>query len=163
MAKFKFLVFDWNGTLYDADVIHVSRLDRLYPGTEEVLASLKQAGYLMAIATAASQRSLLRQLVALNIDHYFIAWATGDVMPGKPHPEAMEYLLNIAQVAPSETLMIGDTENDMLFAKASGTQALAVTYGLSSKEQLLKHQPLGYIDNIQDLPKWLQNPGSESM
>jgi phosphoglycolate phosphatase len=51
--------------------------------------------------------------------------------------------------------MIGDTEYDMEMARNARTHALAVSYGVHHPERLLRHQPLGCLERIGDLPAWL--------
>lgn len=41
-------------------------------------------------------------------------------------------------------------------AKNAKVDALAVTYGMHSLEELLAHNPNGYIDTIFELPNWLK-------
>jgi phosphoglycolate phosphatase len=59
-------------------------------------------------------------------------------------------------VAPEQTLMIGDTEYDLLMAKYAGTHALAVGYGVHERDRLLSCGPLGCLDSINDLVGWLR-------
>lgn len=56
---------------------------------------------------------------------------------------------------PARTLMIGDTEYDMLMAANARAHGLAVSYGVHALERLLKHASAGHIDDIAELPAWL--------
>jgi phosphoglycolate phosphatase len=94
--------------------------------------------------------------VNFGIDSYFSAWSCGDESFGKPHPEVMHSLLEACGVAPHETLMIGDTEADMLLAKNANTDALAVSYGLQPVSVLLQCGAEGAIYNISELPAYLR-------
>jgi phosphoglycolate phosphatase len=60
-------------------------------------------------------------------------------------------------VAPNQTLMIGDTEYDLLMAKRAGAHALAVGYGVHERDRLLRCGPLGCLDTIKDLVGWLKD------
>jgi phosphoglycolate phosphatase len=54
-----------------------------------------------------------------------------------------------------ETLMIGDTDYDMQMAINAGAHRLAVSYGSHTHERLKKTEPLGFLDDIRELPAWL--------
>jgi phosphoglycolate phosphatase len=52
--------------------------------------------------------------------------------------------------------MIGDTSHDLEMARAAGVDALAVTYGAHAEEGLRACEPLGCMENVQALEKWLK-------
>jgi phosphoglycolate phosphatase len=159
MAKrpFQLLIFDWNGTLYD--VAHADSLTngKLFPGTHEALNDLHAQGYLLAIATAASKRSLLAAIESNGLNTPFIAMSTGDQGFGKPHPQVIQSILASTGLLPKDALMIGDTLSDMQCANNAGVAALAVGYGLDDKAKLMRLQPLGCINEISELPNWLHH------
>lgn len=64
-------------------------------------------------------------------------------------------LMSELDSAPERTLMVGDTEYDMLMARNAGTRALAVSYGVHTLERLLQHRPLGHIHDITEFEPWL--------
>ncbi|MCP4125931.1 MAG: HAD hydrolase-like protein, partial [Gammaproteobacteria bacterium] len=55
-----------------------------------------------------------------------------------------------------ETLMIGDTEYDMQMARSANAHRLGVSYGSHTRERLMQSEPLGCLDDIRELPKWLE-------
>jgi phosphoglycolate phosphatase len=54
-------------------------------------------------------------------------------------------------VSPARTLIIGDSENDILAGKASGVVTCAVTYGFRSAQKLSALNPDFMIDEPQAL------------
>ena len=54
-----------------------------------------------------------------------------------------------------QSLMIGDTEYDMEMAQNCGMDGLGVSYGAHSKERLQKYGILDCLDEILQLPNWL--------
>jgi phosphoglycolate phosphatase len=55
--------------------------------------------------------------------------------------------------------MIGDSEYDLQLANNAKVDGLAVSYGVHGLIRLLKQEPTGFIDNIEQLPDWLNNHG----
>ena len=54
-----------------------------------------------------------------------------------------------------ETVIVGDTENDILAGKAAGIKTVGVTYGWIGKD-IKKANPDFVIDNIEELLKVLK-------
>ena len=55
-----------------------------------------------------------------------------------------------------DALMIGDTEYDMQMASNASMASLAVSYGVHATERLLKHKPIGCLDDIRELHGFLK-------
>jgi phosphoglycolate phosphatase len=88
---------------------------------------------------------------------YFDYTRCADETRSKPHPQMLEEIMDRLGVEPHETLMIGDTEYDMLMANNAGTAALAVSYGVHDKQRLLACNPLDCVDDVAALHGWLLN------
>jgi len=129
----------------------------LFNGTEKTLQALKSDGYWMAIATGKGRQGLDLALNKTNLHEYFLSTRCASETFSKPHPLMLEEIMHELGVDADKTLMIGDTEYDMQLAQNAGTHYLAVSYGVHSIDRLLKYQPLGHIDHIQQLPEWLIN------
>lgn len=129
----------------------------LFSGVKEVLEQLYRCGFLLGIATNRRQPtvSLMNDLNRSGLSTYFLAARRGEETIPKPHPQMLLEIMSELEVQPSETLMVGDKENDMLFAKNAGIDALAVTYGLGKLDSLSLHFPVGYLSDIRELPRWL--------
>ncbi len=130
-----------------------------FPGTQEVLQTLASQGYALAVATGKSRRGLNQDMLMHNVMDLFPVSRTADETFSKPHPQMLEEILTDYDLNVADALMIGDTEYDVQMAMNAGVDALAVSYGVHSAERLLKLQPQGLIDNILQLPDWLQQQG----
>ena len=64
-------------------------------------------------------------------------------------------------VAPRETLMVGDTEFDLEMARNAGVASVGVSYGAHSVERLLQFDPLDCMNAIDELPALLRVNGDE--
>ncbi|MSQ60761.1 MAG: HAD-IIIA family hydrolase [Betaproteobacteria bacterium] len=130
-----------------------------FPGTEEMLEGLHEAGYVIGIATGKSRRGLNRSLEESGLARFFHITRCADEGFPKPHPGMLLYLMDEVIAPPARTLMIGDTTHDMSMAHSAGARAVAVSYGAHEKEALLAARPLDCVDSIADLAKWLRNNG----
>lgn len=128
----------------------------LFPGAEETVRGLSEAGFLLAVATGKGRKGLDLVLEETGLGQYFHATRCADETFSKPHPQMLEELMDVLGAEPGETLMIGDTEYDMQMATNARTHALAVSYGVHEKERLLRHKPLHCLDAIDELAVWLQ-------
>ena len=55
----------------------------------------------------------------------------------------------------ANVLMIGDTTHDLGMARAAGSQAVAVTYGAHSREELTGEPALAVVDTVPELRRVL--------
>jgi phosphoglycolate phosphatase len=129
----------------------------LFPGTEEALRALSDAGYLLAIATGKSRRGLERALDKTGLRTVFHATRCGEEAASKPHPGMLIDLIDMLGAEPSKTLMIGDTTHDLQMAINAGVASVAAAYGAHPREQLMALRPLACIDQPQELWLWLKH------
>jgi len=159
------------GTLYpDADAGLVRRFtDRyryhflsdhhaptqLFAGVLETLRNLAAQGYYLAVATGKGRRGLDRSLQETGCHELFDVTRCADETRSKPHPQMLHEIMEVLDVPAERTVMIGDTEYDLQMARNAGAHALAVTYGVHERERLVIHEPLAYLDRIDDIVAWL--------
>jgi phosphoglycolate phosphatase len=137
---------------------HFLREDRdttLFEGVPQMLQALRQAGFVLAVATGKSRRGLDRALAATGLQAAFDATRCADESFSKPHPGMLLWLLEEFNMASDRTLMIGDTSHDMEMAAAAQVPRLGVAYGAHPRENLLKHDPLACLDTFDELAQWL--------
>jgi phosphoglycolate phosphatase len=128
---------------------------RLFPGMRELLQEESQHR-LLGIATAKSRRGLERALDTTGLRPHFRASRCADETRPKPHPDMLLEILDELSLSREEALMIGDTSHDLEMARAAGVDALAVTYGAHAEEGLRACEPLGCMENVKALEKWLK-------
>ena len=111
---------------------------RLYQDIKELLKSLKEEGYKLAIATNSYRGSTLESLGHLNILDYFESLACyDDVGRGKPAPDMLEKNLKEMKIDASDALFIGDSERDMLASKTAQIDYLMINWGFSDYEDAI--------------------------
>ena len=128
----------------------------LFRGAEEILQTLEQQGYWLAIATGKGRQGLDQVLQRTGLGHRFHTTRCASETFSKPHPLMLEEILDQLGMNVEDALMIGDTEYDMEMAKNAKMDRLGVSYGVHPEERLMKHEPIGCIDDLQHLDKFLQ-------
>jgi phosphoglycolate phosphatase len=120
---------------YDADPYY---LTKAYDGIPEMLSALKEQGTILAVLSNKPDTA-----VKLAAEHFFPGVFTSvlgarDGIPLKPDPTALFNMLENLGVSPDETAYIGDSEPDVLIAKAASVALpIAVSWGFRTEEQLL--------------------------
>lgn len=124
----------------------------LFPGVAETLEALKEKGIVCTIASARNSKSLKGFLSIMDIEKYFPYTLGGDDTELlKPHPEPVLKTLKELGIPAEDTLVVGDMPYDVLMGKNAGTYACGVTYGNSSREELVRSGADYVVDNIQDI------------
>jgi phosphoglycolate phosphatase len=76
-------------------------------------------------------------------------------VPAKPHPQIVEDILREVGVGREEVLYVGDTNVDMLTAKAAEVEPLAVEWGFRPREELAAHNPRAILSHPLQLLDYL--------
>jgi phosphoglycolate phosphatase len=128
-----------------------------YEGVLESLAALKALhsppGFpakCMAVLTNKPVRPARDICAALGLAPYFMQIYGGNSFPTKkPNPEGLLTLMAEAGATPEETVLIGDSQVDVLTARNGGAWAIGCTFGLSP-ESLTATQPDILVDSPAD-------------
>ena len=108
------------------------RSARPYPGVIEGLDAMRTAGLALGCVTNKTAQFTVPLLKASGLEPYFQVVISGDsVAKKKPEPEPLLAACTRLGVAPCEALMVGDSTNDALAARAAGCPILLVPYGYS--------------------------------
>ncbi len=103
---------------------------RVYPGVQEALADLRGKRVLLACVTNKPRSFTLQLLDRINLKAAFTAIVTGDdTLQKKPHGEPMRHACQLLGVSVSDATVIGDSENDVLSARAAGCRVIVVETG----------------------------------
>ncbi|MDD5396627.1 MAG: HAD family phosphatase [Candidatus Moranbacteria bacterium] len=101
----------------------------LVDGVREFLEELKNNGkYDYALTTSGRKIQQEQILSKFNLADYFeIVVASDDVKNGKPHPEPYEITVRKLGEQPANCLVIEDSDNGVISAKAAGCQVCGIT------------------------------------
>lgn len=136
---------------------HNRKTSELFAGARETLEALDRQGYLLAIATSKSRQGLNQVLAETALKPLFPITRCADETYSKPHPLMLEEILAEYNLPASAALMIGDTEYDLQMAQSLSMPAAGVSYGVHGRERLLALNPRVCLDDIRELPIWLDN------
>jgi phosphoglycolate phosphatase len=106
------------------------RRSAIYPGVLGGLERMRAMGLRLACVTNKSARYTVPLLRHKGLDAYFEMVVSGDTLERKK-PDPMQLLHVCAEFAlvPAAALLIGDSANDVLAARAAGCPVLCVPYG----------------------------------
>ena len=141
---------------------HFNEHTTLFPDAREVLDALRLARVRLALVTTKHQVQAdftARELGLANRFEYIHGWKEG--RKHKPDPEPLLVAAGELGVSPAEALMVGDSEQDILAAKAAGIDACAVTYGFRPLLMLRTLRPDYLIPRLPDLLPIVGHPADE--
>lgn len=127
----------------------------MFEGVESLLTELGEQEYWLAVATGKSRRGLDRVLDEYNLRHHFHITRCADECFSKPHPLMLQEIMDFVGVEAKQSLMVGDSEYDILMAQNAGVDALGVSYGVHESSRLISYGARACLDDIRELPKWL--------
>ena len=127
-----------------------------YLYVETTLKKLQIHGYKMAIITNKPYDFIQPILKKLDLEKYFLYYIGGDSLNvKKPNPEPLLYVCDTLHVEPENSVMIGDSKNDILAAKAANIQSIAVSYGYNYGEDIRVYGSDVTVDDFSDILKQL--------
>ena len=127
----------------------------VYPGVFESLDALRSmqngSSRSMAVLTNKPIVPSLAICDALGLSPWFFQIYGGNSFTTKkPDPEGLNTLIREAKVSPEETLMIGDSDVDILTARRAGAWVIGCKFGLSS--HTLENIPSDCL--VDSAPEW---------
>lgn len=140
---------------YYRDIFYRS-IDELMPrsfdGVHSTLAELHRRGVTMSIASSRSTPSLILFMKNMGIADYFCYTLGSDsVLRHKPDPEPVNNTLAKLDLRPSEVVVVGDMPVDIAMARNASVRSVGVTYGNSSRSELMEAGADYVIDSIEEL------------
>ncbi len=108
---------------------------RPFPGVEEGLRQFAHEGLKLACVTNKAESFTLPLLEATGLRAFFDLVVGGDTLPRKkPDPLPLLHCAQQFSVRLHELLVVGDSANDALAARAAGCPAFCVAYGYSARD-----------------------------
>lgn len=132
---------------------HIDVHTRPYAGMPALLSELQTKGAKMAVASNKFQEGTEHLIREFFPDIAFVAiLGNRPGFPLKPSPEIVEEVLSKAEVSRKDAILVGDSPTDMHTAANGGIDALAVSWGYRTREDLSGH-PI--VDSVAELRKAL--------
>lgn len=108
----------------------MTELSRPFPGLEAALDRLEARGFGFAVCTNKLEFLSVEMLDRLHLSRRFRAVCGGDTFPVRK-PDAAHLLGTIARAGgdPARSVMVGDSEADVLVARNAGVKVIGVPFG----------------------------------
>lgn len=132
-------------SLYDA---------QLYPGIISLLENLKRNGFKIAIATNKSHDNAESIIKYFQIDKYCDYYLGSDLGGKLTKADIVSKCISVLCADKTKTVLIGDSEFDLVGANQVGINFIGVTYGFGFKSKVDKSKNM-YFDNVFELDEFL--------
>ena len=125
-------------------------------GVEMTLGLLSHWGHRLAVATTKCRRHLEEIISRLGWENYFAAISGGDeVTHPKPDPEQINRLITELRAVRRQTVVVGDTVNDIIAARAAGLMTIGVRSPFGGEKMLAASSPDLMLDTFCQLTEYL--------
>jgi phosphoglycolate phosphatase len=128
-----------------------------YTGAAEALHAMHDANLRTAVVTNKQHRFAAALLERLGLAGWVDVVVGGDTCARrKPDPQPLFFACASLQVRPSESLMVGDSVNDVQAARAAGIPVVCVSYGYNEGRSPDTLECDALVDSLADLPAMLK-------
>ena len=124
----------------------------LYEGVFDTLHALKHYGYTLVLITNKPSEFIEPILSSFSLSSLFSLTIGGDSLSQKK-PSALPLLYACEQlnISPSHCVMVGDSKNDILAARAANIKSIGLTYGYNYGESIATFQPDWVFNNFSEI------------
>lgn len=132
------------------------RLIEIFPGMDDLVNSLREQGYKVALVTSRLRESAMLGIEKFGLADSFDAITTIDELTRhKPDPEAINVTLKKLNVSAGEAVMIGDSKFDILCAANAGCRSVLVDWSVTEKEERNRLNADYIAKNAEDIIRWI--------
>ncbi len=122
---------------------------KLYPNVGESLRALKEQGYRLVLVTNKPFEFIDPILEGLDLTDLFEIVLGGDSLEKrKPDPMPLLHVSQQLNIPVEQCLMVGDSKNDILAAKAANMESIGLTYGYNYGEDIGLYGPEVVLDDF---------------
>lgn len=130
----------------------------VYPGMADLLKHLEDRGVKTAVISNKPNQYVPRILHKLYPDHHFTpAWGQQPDIPRKPAPDALLKAIELCGVEREETLYVGDSNVDVIFAHNAGVKVCGVSWGFRGAEELREAGADFIVNDVDELREIILN------
>ena len=130
----------------------LTALTQPYPGVDSVIPQMRKSGWKLAICTNKPERLARILMNNLGMLTWFDSLVGADTLPvRKPHPDPLLFSITSAGGRADRSVFVGDTETDLLTARAAGTPVILVSFG-PEQGGVERYRPDALLDSFDELP-----------
>lgn len=134
----------------------------LFPGAEDLLEALKNAGMRTAIVSTKPGSTIRRIFEHQGRPELLDLVVGGDeVTHAKPHPQGVRLALERLGLGSEQVLFCGDTVIDAATARAAGCSFAAVLNGTTPRAAFADYPHVHIANNLEELKGWLERTDSK--
>ena len=127
-----------------------------YPDVDSGLKQLHAAGYTLALVTNKPIRFVPKILQTFGWQDLFSEVMGGDsISTKKPDPAPLLHVCDALNVSVAQSVMIGDSRNDILAGQNANMDTLGLSYGYNYGQDIRELGPTEAFDNFADLVAWI--------
>jgi phosphoglycolate phosphatase len=128
---------------------NLCRHTTLYPNVKNTIQKLCEREYTLAIVTNKPAAFVPEILTHFGLLSYFSLILGGDSLDAKkPSPKPLLHVCEQLGFCVEESLMVGDSKNDIQAANAANMESVAVSYGYNYQEDIREFHPTLLIDDF---------------
>lgn len=148
--KYKCIVFDYHGTLFDPSMEGVTlpkreKYDLFYKNIPDLIKFVSSKAS-CAIATRSPYSYVKAQLSDADLWEYFALVKTTELDHDKPDPTVLEDIMLELDFMASDCVMIGDSISDLAFAKNAGVDCIFINFSNFKIYSNLEAEVLSYTN-----------------
>ena len=137
---------------------NIANRTTLFPGMERLLEALESRRIQWGVVTNKPARFTEPLMEALKLSERSACIVSGDTTDySKPHPEPLLHACRLMQLAPTETLYVGDARRDIDAGRAAGMRTLAACFGyIGEQDSPDDWQADGLIESPGEILRWIR-------
>lgn len=132
---------------------HIADRSRPFPGLEQTLDRLIDDGFKLAVCTNKLEGLSRKLLEALRLTQRFAFICGQDTFGApKPNPDTLRKTVAATSGSMSDAFMIGDSETDVLTARAAGVPVIGVDFGYTPRPiaEFRPDRVIGHFNELSD-------------
>jgi HAD superfamily hydrolase (TIGR01509 family) len=134
---------------------HHRHLEREIAPAIEALKLCHGAGLKTALVTSKNAPEMALFVPSFSgMEYVDVSVSASDVARPKPDPECVLRACDLLNVAPQDSIYIGDAIFDMQCARAAGSTPVAVAYGSATADDLAEEKPAMLLETPEELLAW---------
>lgn len=150
----------------DAFFVHYRRENGrqavVFPGVRDAIALLRLRGLMLACVTNKPREFTHELLQRVGLADFDAIVSGDDTMEKKPHPAPMLHACRLLQIEPREAAMVGDSENDVLSARAAGCRVIVVETGYNEGRPVGELEADAIVPGLLDAARLIEPPHASS-